>query len=468
MTSPLAVCSETDRPRLPVNLPKPPSLRRKASTSSSKVSAPVITTASEIVSFDTQSNETRVSAPTLDPSTNDFAQSLHFPGTETAPAVLPGVEPSDTTTQKGTTRSTDSSTTAEATFFQDLLGVSLLPSLDTSTATIPLDNTLPMSFDLFAEEEPSFFNMFLNEEMIGSQGDAFGFDNSEADVSKDAPSPMDEQRTSRAPSSESEGSNLLDPTFDLDTALLTGAAPPAYDIVGGGSDPTMSTTFGDKFGADQFTPEMIAMLLQPPFVAPAQSAPLAPVTISPGQLSTPLEGTPVSVTSDLPGPSAPSMKRKLSESSVDSHQQPKKRGRPPKNPASLGLTIQTPSTPKPKRQAAKPSVAKPKAVVPQKYLRDGSAQAALGMTESQILAYPDFDALLLAVAPALKERAAAFGEHIEYGRRQAAESAQSNRAAKDAKLNALADEVQRLKDGFRELYNKGLIDGETLSRFVAE
>jgi predicted nuclease with TOPRIM domain len=90
------------------------------------------------------------------------------------------------------------------------------------------------------------------------------------------------------------------------------------------------------------------------------------------------------------------------------------------------------------------------------------------MTESQILGYPDFDALLLAVAPELKERAATFGEHIENGRRQAAESAQSNRAAKDAKLNALADEVQRLKDGFRELYNKGLIDDETLSKFVAE
>ena len=254
---------------------------------------------------------------------------------------------------------------------------------------------------------------------------------------------------------------MLDPTFDLDSSLLTGDAPPAYDIAGGAGDPTMSTTFGGNYGANTFTPEMIAMLLQPPFTDVSPSAPV-PFTISPGQLSTPLEGTPVSVYSELP---ATAMKRKFSESSADTTQ-PKKRGRPPKNP-SLDL-VQTPFASKPKRQATKPSVAKPKAVVPQKYLRDGSAQAALGMTEAQILSYPDFDALVLAVAPGLQDQAVRFGELIENGRRQAAESAQSNRAAKDAKLNALADEVQRLKDGFQELFNKGLIDDETLRKFVAE
>lgn len=319
-----------------------------------------------------------------------------------------------------------------------------------------------MSFDLYNDEgESSFFNMFLNQDMLGSSDNTGLGLGLQSDAVHDYASPVDEQRASRAPSSESEGSNMLDPTYDLDTSLLSGNAPPAYDVVGGGGDPTMSTTFGDKFGANTLTPEMIAILLQSPLTNVAQSAPV-PFTISPDQLSTSLEGTPVSVTSELP---ATAMKRKFSESSADTTQ-PKKRGRPPKNP-SLDL-VHTPLTPKPKRQATKPSVAKPKAVVPQKYLRDGSAQATLGMTEAQILSYPDFDALVLAVAPGLRDQAIRFGELIEHGRRQAAESAQSNRAAKDAKLNALADEVQRLKDGFMDLYNKGLIDDQTLRKFVTE
>ena len=71
---------------------------------------------------------------------------------------------------------------------------------------------------------------------------------------------------------------MLDPTYDLDTSLLTGVAPPAYDFSGGSGDPTMSTTFGDRFGTNAFTPEMIAMLLQPQFADVSPPAPV-PFTI---------------------------------------------------------------------------------------------------------------------------------------------------------------------------------------------
>lgn len=366
--------------------------------------------------------------------------------------------------QNGTTLST-TSFPASDTFFQDLLGVSTTTT--TSTTHLPL---LPpalefppaMSFENLNGELD--FAAFLNADM-------FPFES--ADAANEAASPVDEQRASRAPSSESEGSNIVpldadavDPTFDLSLPMLTGSGPPAYAAAGGGQDPTMATLFGADFGVNQSLSALLNMFgPQPPQQQAAGVAPSETTanvfTISPSQLSTPLEGTPTSVFSELPAVPAPvSMKRKLSESSVDTTTQPKKRGRPPKN-QSLDLAASTVGTPKPKRQSVKPSVAKPKAVVPQKFLRDGSAQKATGMTEQQILAYPDFEALLLAVAPELKSGAAHLGEQIELGRRQAAESAQSNRAAKDAKLNAALDEIQRLKAGFLELYQAGHINEKT-------
>ena len=313
---------------------------------------------------------------------------------------------------------------------------------------------------------------------------------------------------SRQPSSESEGSALLDfnnqssttgptfgldldfnsnsnldATFGLDLDLLTGAPPPSYEFAGGAGDPTMAATFGTGFAFPSSAADMsdFAQFMQSrqtthvdnaQFTQGQQSTyaddteiasgsgsstfPSFPTFISPDQLSSSLESTPDFPTSDLPN-----VKRKMSESSSSS--QPKKRGRPSKT------TLTASSSPciKPKRQASKPTVAKPKAVVPQKYLRDGTAQSALGMSEEKILAFPDFDALLLEVPADLQTRAVEFGQLIENGRRQAAESAQMNRAAKDAKLNGLADKVQRMEAGIRQLFQQGVIS-EAQYKLLAE
>jgi len=89
------------------------------------------------------------------------------------------------------------------------------------------------------------------------------------------------------------------------------------------------------------------------------------------------------------------------------------------------------------------------------------------MSEEKILAFPDFDALLLEVPADLQTRAVEFGQLIENGRRQAAESAQMNRAAKDAKLNGLADKVQRMEAGIRQLFQQGVIS-EAQYKLLAE
>jgi hypothetical protein len=277
---------------------------------------------------------------------------------------------------------------------------------------------------------------------------------------------------SRAPSSESEGSALLDfnqnvdATFGLDLDLLTGN-PPLYEFPGGAGDPTMTATFGSGSGSNfayqpsaadmsDFAEFMKAHTQQP---QPSVFVDDSPTFISPDQLSASLQSTP-----DYPTIELPSAKRKLSESSSAS--QPKKRGRPCKNPFVEGARASP--LPKPKRQASKPTVAKPKAVVPQKYLRDGTAQDALGMSEDKILAFPDFETLLLEVPAHLQARAVEFGQLIENGRRQAAESAQMNRAAKDAKLNGLTEKVNRLEDGFRQLYQQGLITEAMFRQYVTE
>lgn len=194
------------------------------------------------------------------------------------------------------------------------------------------------------------------------------------------------------------------------------------------------------------------------------------MTVTPDQLIHSLQTTPDTGSISLP-PSDGSvgMKRSASDDTVDSHgstsgQPAKKRGRPAKVLDSAQSAASP--LPKTKRQSSKPSVAKPKAVVPQKYLKDGSAQAALGMTEDEILTFPDFDALLLAVAPDLKDRAITFGQVIENGRRQAAESAQQTRAAKESKLNDLTAEVARLRQGYQQLLALGRITAEEAQAFI--
>lgn len=365
---------------------------------------------------------------------------------------------------------------SDTNFFTSLLSTCPLdPSSSTSTST----DSLPMSFDeIFGNDNGAFFDFdqFLNTDQVEGPV-ALASDsvaNKQQVTYEDSSVFPQSAAMSRQPSSESEGSALLDfdsnidATFSLDLDLLTGAAPPSYDFNGGAGDPTMATTFGTGFGYQTSAAEMsdFAEFMkghQTTFddtkVAGTSSTTFSsfPTFISPAQLSSSLESTP-----DFPTSELPSVKRKMSDSSSSS--QPKKRGRPCKT----SLFVSSSPSLKLKRQASKPTVAKPKAVVPQKYLRDGTAQDALGMPEDKILAFPDYEALLLEVPAHLQTRAIEFGQLIENGRRQAAESAQMNRAAKDAKLNGLADKVQRMEEGFRQLLHQGVITEAQFRQFVSE
>jgi hypothetical protein len=448
-------------------------------------------------------------------------------------AAYPGQEQSTLSYQSGhdlfnTDPSSESS--FSDTFFASLLSnTSSLDSTSTSTTT----DSLPMSMqDIFGTDNEVFFDFdqFLNTDQV--DGPVAESSDSVADKPRvtfeDSSSFPSSTAMSRQPSSESEGSAMLDfnnststvdasfgldsvfnpnsnvdVTFGLDLSLLTGASPPSYEAAGGAGDPTMSATFGSGFGFPSSAADMsdFAQFMkrqqttyagndqstqaqqstnvdraqftfgqQSTYVHESQVASGSgsstfssfPTFISPAQLSSSLESTPDLSTSELPNVELPNVKRKMSDSSSSS--QPKKRGRPSKT------TFTAASSPgvKPKRQSSKPSVAKPKAVVPQKYLRDGTAQAALGMSEEQILAYPDFDTLLVDVRAELQSRAVEFGQLVESGRRQAAESAQQNRAAKDAKLNGLADRVHSMEATARQLLDQGILTQAQYQLFFPE
>jgi hypothetical protein len=497
------VASELTFCSLPVLLPKPPSIGRKSSPSSSKESTPVISTASKSVSFDL-SNESIVNVPELPTTCNSIQPFNNNLLGLVSTAAYPGQEQSTLSYQNGhdlfNTDPSSESSFSDTNFFSSLLSnTSSLDPSSTSTAT----DSLPMSMqDIFGTDNGAYFDFdqFLNTDQVDgpvAQSSDLVADRRQVTFGDSSVFPSS-TAMSRQPSSESEGSALLDfnnsnsntdatfgldpdfnpksnldATFGLDLDLLTGAPPPSYEFTGGAGDPTMAATFGSGFGfpssaADmsdyaefiksrqttyvdnaQFAPDQQSTYVDNTEIASGSGSstfPSFPTFISPAQLSSSLESTP-----DLPTSELPNVKRKMSDSSSSS--QPKKRGRPSKT------TFTAASSPcsKPKRQASKPTVAKPKAVVPQKYLRDGTAQGALGMSEEQILAYPDFDTLLLDVRADLQTRAVEFGQLIENGRRQAAESAQMNRAAKDAKLNGLADEVHRMALAARQLLDQGIL-----------
>jgi hypothetical protein len=451
---------------LPSILPKPPITRRKSSSSSTKQSAPINPIASKRVSFDLSNDSLGhhteiVNLPTSQlPSDNllGLVNTAAFPGQESS--IL------STQTQNGPDQPTAEQSLLSDTFFQSLLGFT--SSIDPSPATTS-SASLPMSFDdIFAVDNGTFFDFdqYFGTEQVNAGPAMASTPSAEPLPTQSATTYPESVPMSRAPSSESEGSALLDfdnnfdATFGLDLDLLTGGAPPAYDFNSGGAgDPTMAATFGSGFGLPPSPADMsdFAELLKG-YPSTFSQEP-NPTFISPAQLTASLQSTP-----DIPLVELPSMKRKMSESSETSL--PKKRGRPCKNPLA-DVSSASPLV-KPKRQASKPTVAKPKAVVPQKYLRDGTAQDILGMSEEKILAFPDFETLMLEVPAHLQTRAEDFGRLIENGRRQAAESAQMNRAAKDAKLTGLADKVQRMEAGFRQLLQQGLITEAMYRQFVTE
>jgi hypothetical protein len=84
--------------------------------------------------------------------------------------------------------------------------------------------------------------------------------------------------------------------------------------------------------------------------------------------------------------------------------------------------------------------------VPEKYFKDGTAQAITGMTMEQILAFPTFEQLLKAVSPELRAGAADFGERIADNRDKAKDAAKKSREERKAKIESLETTVQELED----------------------
>lgn len=346
-------------------------------------------------------------------------------------------------------------------------------------------NTVPSSTmseftDLPFVDQELDFGEWVNEqaEIVSSENTpAQTFGELFADAKLPSPAPSSESETSQAlgiafpaltatKDDDIFGTSTLD-EFGLDLSLL---GPPQYEANGSQLDSSSSMLFPD-IPTDwlQSNQQFGSSSASFPASLPTTMSTSA-MTISPNQLESSLMFTPDMYGNVvLPSSGAIGMKRSATDETIDSvggssSQPPKKRGRPAKVPGSGQMAV-TPR-PKQKRQSSKPTVAKPKAVVPQKYLKDGSASAALGMTEDQILAFPDFDALLLAVTPELKARAIEFGELVENGRRQAAESAQQTRAAKESKLNELTAEVSRLRQGYDQLFAMGRITAEELQAFT--
>ncbi|WWC86531.1 uncharacterized protein L201_001408 [Kwoniella dendrophila CBS 6074] len=262
---------------------------------------------------------------------------------------------------------------------------------------------------------------------------------------------------------------------------------PAVDIRGT-SDPTMINTFGLSFGdfglhtdlgADAASELGLTNLLgklgdhktveTAPTASPINDLndayalldKLLPPTSSPSSIQP----------SQLALPSSPVLKRKSSDDIEEGAPATKKRGRPPGSAKAKPLALQDPKrayrrqstvlscspalsadsvadeseadSPVPQSSPAvtvkktisgKPSTARPKSVVPEKFLKDGSAQAILGMDINQIQSYPSFDMLLKDVDPSRLTAATEFGERIADNRDKAKDAAKKSRDERRAKI----------------------------------
>ncbi|OCF32828.1 hypothetical protein I316_05464 [Kwoniella heveanensis BCC8398] len=273
----------------------------------------------------------------------------------------------------------------------------------------------------------------------------------------------------------------------------------------GAQDPTMTHTFGLSFGdfglhtdlgADAASQLGLTNLLdklteektirQQPSSASASNdltdayalldkllpAATSPVSVQPSQLSLP--------------PSPPALKRKASESSDESAPAAKRRGRPPGSGKPKTVSVQDPKAasrrpPKSsplitsgspafsigsaaadvedsdaesvdsptvvKRTASgKPSTARPKSVVPEKFLKDGSAQAILGMDIPTIQSFPTFEELLKKVDPRFVDGAREFGERIAENRDKAKDAAKKSRDERRAKIERAEELEKKVED----------------------
>jgi len=186
-----------------------------------------------------------------------------------------------------------------------------------------------------------------------------------------------------------------------------------------------------------------------------------------------------------------SLKRKLSDASSDADTPAKRpRGRPPKprtetsavkrtkrlskagqldTPGSASLSLGADSEPgSPKvTSSGKPSTARPRSVVPERYLRDGTAQKILGMDLDQIAKYPSFEDLLKDVEPSKRAAAAELGAKIADQRDKAADAAKKSRDERKAKIDTLEGKVSDLTRLLRSIAARGGLTSTESAMLVA-
>lgn len=379
----------------------------------------------------------------------------------------------------------------------------MLDELFTSTAPFDWDQFLVGDSDKVAapENETSPASAILNFSSPAgtpaSAGDSPQSTESEQSRSLDAPSGID----------------LLD--FDLDLPAPSGIAHDPRDILATlqasapssipdptlSSDPTMASAFGSAFGnfgglaslgSDAVSQLQLGNLLQ-------QISNANPVALNtPAAASTPAApaGLPEAYAAlgwpaSTPGAAAaPAMKRKASDvSDVDSVSSKRPRGRPASSapPAKRpyrrqskpGLSLSQlaaaaasgspvvlgdkkeplPASPSPALEekpvrltsTGKPSTARPKAVVPEKYMKNGEAQAITGMTTEQILSFPNWAALMECVDDAHRAGAEVFGKMITENRDKAKWAAKKSRDERKAKVETLESQVDELQSKIAEM-----------------
>ena len=108
----------------------------------------------------------------------------------------------------------------------------------------------------------------------------------------------------------------------------------------------------------------------------------------------------------------------------------------------------------PTSKLGKMSTARPKSVVPEKFLKDGSAQAVLGLTSEEIQSFPTFEDMLNHVPKAKLAGATRFQQTIEGGRDKAKEAAKKSRDDRRAKIDGLEGDVAVLRETVADLESK--------------
>ncbi|WVO13316.1 hypothetical protein L204_100929 [Cryptococcus depauperatus] len=124
----------------------------------------------------------------------------------------------------------------------------------------------------------------------------------------------------------------------------------------------------------------------------------------------------------------------------------------------------------------KTCTARPKSVVPEKFLNDGSAEAALGMPIAEIQSFPSFEELLKKVHPDNYQKARAFGEKITKNRDKAKHAAKRSRDQRRAKIERaeilekqteeLQGQIEGMKTLLSQLVKSGAISRETVQAYI--